>query len=450
MAAATVLVTCGTPGASAHDIPNQRVDRSIQVSVHPRRLEVDYEVSLTELTLTQDLRALEGNLPGADREEWLARYAIVTGPLNAKGILISIDGRPAALQAQGYDLVVEEHPRYTFHFAVAISGPGRVSVHDTNYVSSEGTSRLAVRGLGGVVVSGDDLPADVNQIPIRSVWQLSDKEEQRTKKVVFEVHMPASNRAEAQEARGPDVAASGTLSKPTQRSESSNPPRFDRISRLLGENTRWPWLTLAAMALALGAVHALQPGHGKTMLTAVALGPGARFYQPPLLGLATTLAHTGSVLVIAAVLWYTGATRVEAFHSGLTQAAGFGIAAAGFWRFGRQLGGHNQHAHNAAMSAAAGNLAVLGLGLAGGLVPCWDAVGLLVLAAALGRLAEGVGLVLIFSAGMAATLVTLGFLTWKVKASTIGVDVDPRWQRGLGLSSSIILSAIGLLLFFQI
>ena len=42
--------------AHGHDIPNQRVDRSIQVTLTPGRLEIDYEVSLTELTLTQDLR----------------------------------------------------------------------------------------------------------------------------------------------------------------------------------------------------------------------------------------------------------------------------------------------------------------------------------------------------------------------------------------------------------
>ena len=60
-------------------------------------------------------------------------------------------------------------------------------------------------------------------------------------------------------------------------------------------------------------------GHGKTLVTAVALGPGARLYQPALLGLATTLTHMGSVLLIAAFLWYTGATQVGTVHTGLTQ-----------------------------------------------------------------------------------------------------------------------------------
>ncbi len=86
---ALVSICLAAPDAWSHDIPNQRVDRSIQVSLTPGRILIDYEVSLTELTLTQDLRALIGSLPGADRAEWLARYALVTGPLNAKGILVS-------------------------------------------------------------------------------------------------------------------------------------------------------------------------------------------------------------------------------------------------------------------------------------------------------------------------------------------------------------------------
>ena len=53
LAVATTLL----PMARSHDIPNQRLDRSIQVTVRPGRLEIAHEVSLSELTLTQDLRA---------------------------------------------------------------------------------------------------------------------------------------------------------------------------------------------------------------------------------------------------------------------------------------------------------------------------------------------------------------------------------------------------------
>ena len=63
-----------TPAAWPHDIPNQRIDRSIQIEVVPEKLRIDYEVSLTELTLVQDLRALMGSLPSGESAGWLDVY----------------------------------------------------------------------------------------------------------------------------------------------------------------------------------------------------------------------------------------------------------------------------------------------------------------------------------------------------------------------------------------
>jgi nickel/cobalt exporter len=458
------LALAGAPLAAAwpHDIPNQRIDRSIQVTIRPGRLEVDYEVSLTELTLTQDLRALIGGLPGADRAEWLARYGQVTGPLNAKGILVSIDSRPADLTVKSYELAVEEHPRYTFHFEAPIPAQGRLSVRDTNYVSSEGTSRLAVRGREEIVLTGDNLPSDVEQIEIRPVWLLSDLEERRTKHVevrysrgqfVGDISSDNTNTSSnviiKKDLEAYRLARSATKHNRAPDASARPAGGMSRITQLFDETTRVPWFILVVLAAGLGAAHAIQPGHGKTLVTAVALGPGARFYQPALLGLATTLTHMGSVLLLAAALWYTGATRVGTVHEGLTKVAGFVIAAAGLWRVGQYLGGFSEHDREEFRKRAMSNRELIGLGLAGGLVPCWDAVGLLVVAAALGRLAAGVGLVLAFSAGMAVVLVAVGWLAWKVKALALSVDREPKWQRGLGLACGMMLSTIGLYLFFQ-
>jgi ABC-type nickel/cobalt efflux system permease component RcnA len=429
------------------------VDRSIQVTLSPGRLEIDYEVSLTELTLTQDLRSLVGPKPGAERSEWLALYGEVTGPLNAKGFLVSVDGTPIVLDSTGYRLVLEEHPRYTFHFAAAIPAAGRLMIRDTNFVSSEGTSRLAIRGRGGVVIEGDDGPPDVEQVPIRPVWDLSDAEELRTKQVEVRYRRPAGSSLAARVDDAPQAGGMAAARPPApsgpDASGAGEDTRSWGFSSLLDRGARLPWIVLVLIAAGLGAAHAIQPGHGKTLVTATAIGPGARFYQPALLGLATTVAHIGSVLLIAAALWYTGTSRVGTIHVGLAQAAGFVIAASGFWRLGRHLGGHNEHEIEANRPIERTSFGLIGLGLAGGLVPCWDAVGLLVMAAALGRLAVGIGLVLAFSAGMAVVLIVVGWLAWKLKSSMVGLDRNPAWQRCLGLLCGSLLATIGLLLFFQ-
>jgi len=430
------------------------VDRATQATIRRGKLEIDYEVSLTELTLTQDLRALIGSLPGAERSEWLGRYGQVTGPLNAKGFLVSCEGQPVILSVRHFDLVVEEHPRYTFHLEGALPERGRLLIHDTNYASSEGTSRLAVRARDGVEIDGDDLPEDVEQIPIRPVWQLGDEEERRTRQVEIAFRSSGSGAVNAaprdtpgqfRDARNIDEALSST--PPNGEATPGELGGTAQLSRLLDRRSRVSWIVLVLIAAGLGAIHSIQPGHGKTLVSAIALRPEANWYQPALLGLVTTLAHTGSVLLIAAILWWTGASRVAALHQGLTRVAGFAVAAGGFWRIGRCLGGWNEHPGEDKFRPADLSLgSVVSLGIAGGLVPCWDAVGLVVLSAALGRLAVGVLLVIAFGVGMAAVLVGVGLLAAWLKSAILSSRARS-WESQLGLASGLILAALGLVLF---
>src|SRR5438105_4255163 len=71
--APTLLLTLVlTASSQAHDIPNARVDRSIQATVEPGRPVLDYYVSLSEPTLTKVLRAL------SDAEERRTRQVKVS------------------------------------------------------------------------------------------------------------------------------------------------------------------------------------------------------------------------------------------------------------------------------------------------------------------------------------------------------------------------------------
>jgi cytochrome c biogenesis protein CcdA len=81
------------------------------------------------------------------------------------------------------------------------------------------------------------------------------------------------------------------------------------------------------------------------------------------------------------------------------------------------------------------------------MVPCWDAVGLVVLSAAIGRLAAGVLLVIAFGLGMAAVLVTVGLLAARLRSK---ITLWPRvraWEAPLALASGLILCLIGLVFF---
>jgi nickel/cobalt transporter (NicO) family protein len=433
---ALVLTAVGLVPANAHDIPNAQVDRSIQATVSPGKLSISYEIDLSELTLIQDLRALTGPLPGADRREWFDQYGRVGGPLNAKGLLVTIDGRPLVLHSGDFEMSVENHVRYTFHFETDLPPRGRLAIRDTNYASGEGSSRLALRGVGGVVVRGDELPGDVTLIPLRPVWQLTDAEERRTRQLQVDIE-PSGRETDATPAR-PSIGAG-------EPSRSSIPA--ERLSRLLDRSSA-SGLGLWLIALTLGAAHAIQPGHGKSLVAAVSLGERGDWRRGIVLALTITLAHMGGVLAVATALWATRSSRYPDINLGLARVSGFVIAAIGIWRLGRHLGGHGEHDDDPQINPTdIGNRDLIGLGLAGGLVPCWDAVILILLAEAVGRLALGLALLAAFSLGMACVLVAVGVMAARLQGFIQSRDSEGVWVRRLGLLSAIAITAIGLYLF---
>jgi nickel/cobalt exporter len=419
--------------AWAHDIPNARVDRSIQATVRSGRLEVDYEVSLSELTLAQDLRSLIGSLPGSDRAALFDRYGRETGPLNARGMLVAVDDRPVELRFRGFDLAVEEHPRYTFHFEAGLPARGRLALQDTNFIASEGTSRLALRGLGGVAIRGDDGAQDVQQVPVRPSWQLTDAEERRTKQIAVQYDVAAARVAPpaGDPEPPPPIRATHRPAQPSGRLS-------ELLDRAAGISLGGLWL----IALGLGAAHAIQPGHGKTLVAAAVVGQRGGWLKGVLLALLTTLAHVGGVLAVAALLVATRSARYETINRGLVRIAGFVVAAIGLWRLGRHLAGYGEHDEGGLV--APGDRGIIGLGLAGGLVPCWDAVILIVVAEMLGRLALGLVLLSAFSLGMAGVLVAVGLAAARLRGLVTRRDRDRVWEHRLGILGALFLTAIGI------
>ena len=87
------------------------------------------------------------------------------------------------------------------------------------------------------------------------------------------------------------------------------------------------------------------------------------------------------------------------------------------------------------------------MGVSGGMTPCPEAIGILLVAIGLNRIALGVGLIVAFSLGLAAILCLLGLLI--VRSSGL-VDhlgkMGQRTQRLLPLGSAIIVTVLGMVI----
>src|SRR5262249_12250292 len=89
------------------------------------------------------------------------------------------------------------------------------------------------------------------------------------------------------------------------------------------------------------------------------------------------------------------------------------------------------------------------LGINGGIVPCWDAIVVLLLAVSTNRLGLALPMLLAFSAGLASVLILVGILVVRAKHLA-----DPRWEgsrlfRALPIASALIVTVLGLWLCYD-
>jgi len=142
-----------------------------------------------------------------------------------------------------------------------------------------------------------------------------------------------------------------------------------------------PIKLFAAMAIAavFGMVHALMPGHGKTVIVSYYLGRPAALLGSIGTSAILVLTHVGSAIVLV----LTGFIVIRRAIGGAGRAPGFEIASAvliiviGLWLLFRAL-----HPHEQAHAARDGRV----LALVTGLVPCPLTTFIMVYAAAQGSL----------------------------------------------------------------
>jgi nickel/cobalt exporter len=242
----------------------------------------------------------------------------------------------------------------------------------------------------------------------------------------------------------------------------------------------------------LGALHAATPGHGKTIAAAYIVGARGRPVDALVLGVFVTFSHTLGIVGVA-VLASLGAARsvparTEAY---LAIVTGLLVVGIGLWMVGSQwivlfprLHGHRHdapgdhahehdvHDHDGATHTHSADhdhehyhrhgwgpahthrldvltdtrpswTILLGLGLAGGLLPDPGALALLLAAIASGRPVIGLVTVLVFSLGFALVLVVVGVVAARV-GQLVLTWLSGRWILWLQFGTALLILAVGL------
>jgi nickel/cobalt exporter len=234
---------------------------------------------------------------------------------------------------------------------------------------------------------------------------------------------------------------------------------FDALRRPL--TGPWALAALLGACVLLGALHALTPGHGKALLASYLVGARGTPRHAVVLGLVTTLTHTAAVIAVGLVLLVAGRYLVPgAVVPGLTLAAGLVVLVLGLRlirarlhagrvpaavEHGHEHGHGHGHGPDGALMTRPRMRGVAVLGMTAGIVPCPEALGVLVLAVGLQRTALGLVMIVAFSVGLAAVLVGLGLVlvTARPLAERL-TERAPRWlATRVPLASAVVVVVLG-------
>ena len=210
----------------------------------------------------------------------------------------------------------------------------------------------------------------------------------------------------------------------------------------------WFLFTAAFLAAGLGALHALEPGHGKTIVAAYLVGSRGAPRHAVGLGLLVTAAHTAGVYLLGAVVLYASKYIIpERIYPWLSIFSGLIIAVLAAYLLLRAWTGveapeeHEEgvlHTHwyslrrdpvgtdEAIVEAVRESSSpraertvplrqLLLLGITGGIIPCPAALVVLLSAVSLHRVGLGLFLIVAFSFGLAAVLIAIGILMVKAR-----------------------------------
>jgi ABC-type nickel/cobalt efflux system permease component RcnA len=190
-------------------------------------------------------------------------------------------------------------------------------------------------------------------------------------------------------------------------------PLSDYLARLLHQGDLGWGLLLAGVlvAFALGAIHALSPGHGKTIVAAYLAGTRGTPLHAVLLGGVVTFTHTVTIFFLGfATLFLSRYVLPERIYPVLGVVSGISIVVIGAVLLYKRAKPHHHHhhSHTHIPEGEAGLGSLVALGASGGLVPCPSALVLLLTAVSLGRTGLGLVLLVAFSAGLAVVLTAIG------------------------------------------
>jgi len=513
VAAFALMLGC-CRNALAHPMGNFSINHYAGIRVERAAVEVLYIIDLAEIPTYQEMQSagIVARVGDVTLPPYLKQEAAVWG----QNLHLEIDGRPIRLQPASTSVIFPPGAGGlpTMKIGVVYRGvvpsgtgakaPVRLQYADTNFDGHAGWKEIVVSAGSGVTLAGPlqfakdrsaqltDYPTNLLNSPPQDLeadfaYMVEAAAPLASKVVIAKLRAPltmARPARPASAARPETEPASAAQPQLSLHANKQATPR-NRFTELMIRPRMGIWflITAAVLAAGLGALHALEPGHGKTIVAAYLVGSRGRTRHAVGLGLLVTAAHTAGVYLLGAVVLYASKYVIpERIYPWLSISSGLIIAVmAGYlllraWTGAEASEEHEQtapHSHwysmkrtpitvvpthrdEAAMAGEPGIQKETGvrtvplrqlllLGITGGIIPCPAALVVLLSAVSLHRIGLGLFLIVAFSLGLAAVLIAIGIAMVKARGLLARWKTDsPLMQRWLPLGSASAMLIAGL------
>lgn len=525
-AVVALVVLAGTLGplpAAGHPLGDFSISHYSGLRLTRSELEVTYVVDMAEIPTFQEIQ--ETGIIPEEGHPSLALYLAEKIETLKKGLLLEVNGLRLDLRGESKDIIFPPGAgglptmKLGIRYRAKLDGAAlvnRLHYRDDNFPNRAGWKEIiTVEGRGVTVVESSvpdkdrslqlaDYPTDLLNSPPQDLEARVIFAVEGSPRATVSVASPNSPPQEArlegeanqramyrpageQEAKTRLNAEPGgdarTITEPLRLQANQQATPRNSFTELMATN-EWGigiLLITAAVAIGLGAVHALEPGHGKTVVAAYLVGSRGTAGHAFLLGLIVTASHTAGVYLLGAVTLYASRYILpERLYPWLGVLSGVMIAALGGFLFLRRYAGephphsheyphrhdhvhdddlashsHTEHDHthshhHQTPSAGVSARELLALGVTGGIVPCPAALVVLLSAVSLHRVGFGLLLIVAFSVGLAAVLITIGLLMVYARRLMSRFHGDgPLLTRWLPLTSSAVITVFGVSIAIQ-
>jgi nickel/cobalt transporter (NicO) family protein len=445
--------------ASAHPLGNFTINHYGRIVIGSDQITLHWVLDMAEIPSFSELRGLDldrdGEASQAETSAWLrAKVPALTAQLS-----LMLDGKPAAwhVTRQLLTFPAGQGGLSTLRLEIDLQAAVPPGDHDATFADETYGERIGWREV--IVQAESSVRIIASDVP---TTDLTDELRHYSADAVaapLNVSGTTFSFGPGDATDGSGIDAAPALDSPARSGRPDDP-----LAALVGGDLSLLSAVLAVLlAIGLGAVHGISPGHGKTLVASYLIGSRGTLPQAIWLGLTVALSHTIGVFILGAVtLAATAAVLPERVIQWLTLGSALLIIGLGGSLLLQQIRGrhtyHHDHPHphthpHASDLPTLSTRGVAALGLVGGMVPSASALLVLLVAFTLQRLVFGVVLVIAFGLGMAAVLAGISasvvVMRGRLAAGHVGWLRRPlvgRVGAALPLGSALIVLAIGIAL----